>query len=195
MQRAYASRKNSSCFLLSQMPYSVPPPAPTRPPMSAPLPAPLPPLAMAPPAAPTAAPPSAPIPASLPTSTSLPVGSRPAPLRACACWLQESTTDWGGVLDWATRRGGVRRAGDGADGTRVLIMRLWPRGIRKSRVDLWLRELGPVIELLRAFRGGKVDWAEYRRLYRAGLRRPEAKAHIAEVRRLARSGTVTLLCG
>ncbi len=82
-----------------------------------------------------------------------------------------------------------------ADGTRVLIMRLWPRGIRKSRVDLWLRELGPVIELLRAFRGGKVDWAEYRRLYRAGLRRPEAKAHIAEVRRLARSGMVTLLCG
>src|SRR2546430_17186299 len=78
-----------------------------------------------------------------------------------------------------------------ADGTRVLIMRLWPRGIRKSRVDLWLRELGPVIELLRAFRGGKVDWAEYRRLYRAGLRRPEAKAHIAEVRRLAppRPGT------
>src|SRR5437899_7289473 len=78
MQRAYASRKNSSCFLLSQMPYSVPPPAPTRPPMSAPLPAPLPPLAMAPPAAPTAAPPSAPIPASLPTSTSLPfeVGKR-----------------------------------------------------------------------------------------------------------------------
>src|SRR6266566_1476353 len=111
MQRAYASRKNSSCFLLSQMPYSVPPPAPTRPPMSAPLPAPLPPLAMAPPAAPTAAPPSAPIPASLPTSTSLPFVSRPAPLWACACWLQESTTDWGGVLDWATRRAGVSLAG------------------------------------------------------------------------------------
>src|SRR5947207_2433647 len=107
MQRAYASRKNSSCFLLSQMPYSVPPPAPTRPPMSAPLP----PLAMAPPAAPTAAPPSAPIPASLPTSTSLPFVSRPAPLWACACWLQESTTDWGGVLDWATRRAGVSLAG------------------------------------------------------------------------------------
>jgi len=82
-----------------------------------------------------------------------------------------------------------------ADGTRVLIMRLWPRGIRKSRVDLWLRELGPVIELLRAFRSGNVDWPEYRRRYRAGLRRPEARAQIAEVRRLARSGTVTLLCG
>src|SRR5262249_43210410 len=103
MHRAYASRKNSSCFLLSQMPYSEPPPAPTRPPMSAPLPAPLPPLAMAPP--------SAPIPASSPTSTSLPFVSRPAPLWACACWLQESTTDCGGVLDWATRRAGVSLAG------------------------------------------------------------------------------------
>lgn len=82
-----------------------------------------------------------------------------------------------------------------ADGTRVLIMRLWPRGIRKSRVDTWLRELGPVVELLRAFRSGKVDWTEYRRRYLAGLRRPEAKAQIAEVRRLARAGSVTLLCG
>ncbi len=82
-----------------------------------------------------------------------------------------------------------------ADGTRVLIMRLWPRGIRKDRVDVWLRELGPVVELLRAFRGGTVDWAEYRRRYLAGLRRPEATAQIAEVRRLARDGRVTLLCG
>ena len=82
-----------------------------------------------------------------------------------------------------------------ADGTRVLIMRLWPRGIRKSRVDLWLRELGPVVELLRAFRGGQVDWTEYRRRYLAGLRHAEAQAQVAEVRRLARAGTVTLLCG
>ena len=74
-------------------------------------------------------------------------------------------------------------------------MRLWPRGIRKSRVDVWLRELGPVLPLLRAFRGGKVDWAGYRRRYLAGLRRPEARAQLAEVRRLARRGGVTLLCG
>ena len=85
-------------------------------------------------------------------------------------------------------------AGDD-DGTRVLIMRLWPRGIRKDRVDLWLRELGPVVTLLRAFRAGKIGWAEYRRRYRAGLERPEAQAALAEVRALARSGPVTLLCG
>jgi uncharacterized protein YeaO (DUF488 family) len=82
-----------------------------------------------------------------------------------------------------------------ADGTRVLIMRLWPRGIRKSRVDVWLKELGPVVPLLRAFRAGELSWAEYRRRYRKGLERPEAKAHLAVVRAYAKTGRVTLLCG
>jgi len=82
-----------------------------------------------------------------------------------------------------------------ADGARVLIMRLWPRGIRKDRVDLWLKELGPVVPLLRAFRGGRIGWAEYRRRYRAGLERPEAREALAEARALARRGRVTLLCG
>jgi uncharacterized protein YeaO (DUF488 family) len=82
-----------------------------------------------------------------------------------------------------------------SEGTRVLIMRLWPRGIRKSRVDVWLKELGPVLPLLRAFRGGEVGWAEYTRRYRAGLARPEAQAQLAQVRTAAREGTVTLFCG
>jgi uncharacterized protein YeaO (DUF488 family)/uncharacterized protein with GYD domain len=66
-----------------------------------------------------------------------------------------------------------------ADGTRVLIMRLWPRGIRKSRVDLWLKELGPVLPLLRAFRGGELDWAQYTRRYLAGLERPIAAPRLS----------------
>src|SRR5439155_24786039 len=98
----------------------------------------------------------------------------------------------------ASSRIAIKRVYDEAspdDGTRVLIMRLWPRGIRKDRVDTWLRELGPVVELLRAFRGGTIDWDEYRRRYLAGLSRPEANTQIAEVRELARAGRVTLLCG
>ena len=82
-----------------------------------------------------------------------------------------------------------------SDGMRVLIMRLWPRGIRKSRVDIWLKELGPVLPLLRAFRAGEIDWAEYRRRYRRGLARPEAQAHVAAVRAYTKAGRVTLLCG
>lgn len=60
---------------------------------------------------------------------------------------------------------------------------------------MWLRELGPVKPLLRAFRDGKLTWAQYRRRYLAGLERPEAKADLATVRRLAHKGPVTLLCG
>jgi uncharacterized protein YeaO (DUF488 family) len=82
-----------------------------------------------------------------------------------------------------------------ADGTRVLIMRYWPRGIRKEKVDIWLRELAPIIPLLRSFLDGKITWAQYRPRYRAGLKRPEAQAALAEVRALARTGPVTLLCG
>ncbi len=81
------------------------------------------------------------------------------------------------------------------DGARVLIMRLWPRGIRKDRVDVWLKELGPVVPLLRAFLDGKLGWAGYRRRYRKGLERPEAQEALAAVRTLARRGPVMLLCG
>lgn len=84
---------------------------------------------------------------------------------------------------------------EAADGTRVLIMRLWPRGIRRERVDHWLKELGPVKPLLRDFLDRKIDWPTYRRRYFAGLRRAEAQAQIAEVRALAGEGRVTLLCG
>jgi uncharacterized protein YeaO (DUF488 family) len=82
-----------------------------------------------------------------------------------------------------------------ADGTRVLIMRYWPRGIRKEKVDVWLRELAPVVPLLRAYLDGKITWTQYRPRYRAGLRRPEAQAALAEARALAARGPITLLCG
>ena len=85
-------------------------------------------------------------------------------------------------------------AGDD-DGDRVLIMRLWPRGIRKERVSVWLKELGPVPALLREFLDDKISWAQYVPRYLAGLERPEAQAAIAEVRRRAEAGRVTLLCG
>ena len=81
------------------------------------------------------------------------------------------------------------------DGTRVLIMRYWPRGIRKDKIDLWLRELAPVVPLLRAYLDGEITWAQYVPRYRAGLRRPEAQAALAEARALARNAPITLLCG
>jgi uncharacterized protein YeaO (DUF488 family) len=81
------------------------------------------------------------------------------------------------------------------EGTRVLVMRYWPRGIRRERVDVWLRDLAPPIPLLRAYLDGKITWAQYVPRYQAGLQGPPARAAVAEVRRLARQGGVTLLCG
>jgi uncharacterized protein YeaO (DUF488 family) len=77
----------------------------------------------------------------------------------------------------------------------VLIMRYWPRGIRREAADVWLRELAPVVPLLRDFLDRGIAWGEYRRRYLAGLRRPEAQAALAEARALMARGRVTLLCG
>jgi uncharacterized protein YeaO (DUF488 family) len=98
----------------------------------------------------------------------------------------------------ASRRVAVKRIYDppaAADGARVLIMRYWPRGIRKDKVGVWLRELAPVVPLLRAYLDGTITWKQYVPRYLAGLERPEAQAALAEVRALARRGPVTLLCG
>jgi uncharacterized protein YeaO (DUF488 family) len=81
------------------------------------------------------------------------------------------------------------------DGTRVLIMRLWPRGIRKDRISIWLKELGPIPSLLRDFLDKRITWDEYVPRYLACLERPEAQTQLAQVRDLARAGAVTLLCG
>ena len=81
-----------------------------------------------------------------------------------------------------------------SDGLRVLVMRLWPRGIRKSQVDLWLRDLGAEIGNLRLWNAGRLSWPELRRRYLAGLRRPPASEALTTLRALARRRRVTLLC-
>ena len=84
-----------------------------------------------------------------------------------------------------------------ADGTRVLVERLWPRGLTKARarVDVWLKELGPVTPLLRAFLDRTLSWEGYVPQYLAGLERPEAQAAVSEALGHARHGAVTVLCG
>jgi uncharacterized protein YeaO (DUF488 family) len=79
------------------------------------------------------------------------------------------------------------------DGFRLLIMRLWPRGVKKTRVSMWQKELGPSPALLRAFLDKKVEWPEYRKRYRAEMRaKPDLLRTWAE---RARREDITLLCG
>jgi uncharacterized protein YeaO (DUF488 family) len=79
------------------------------------------------------------------------------------------------------------------DGTRFLVERLWPRGVKKDalRMDAWLKEAAPSGELRRWFAHDPVKWPEFRRRYFAELaHRPEAWKAIREA---ARRGNVTLL--
>jgi uncharacterized protein YeaO (DUF488 family) len=81
-----------------------------------------------------------------------------------------------------------------ADGTRVLVMRLWPRGIKKSAVVLWLKDLGAEVANLRAFKAGRIGWPEMRRRYVAGLKREPAASALGRLRAMAKRGRVTVLC-
>jgi uncharacterized protein YeaO (DUF488 family) len=92
----------------------------------------------------------------------------------------------------------VKRAYEPAaasDGYRVLIDRLWPRGISRdaARLDEWARELAPSGELRRWFGHDPERFAEFRRRYTAELGGQEVK--LRELRRRARSGPLTLVYG
>ena len=82
------------------------------------------------------------------------------------------------------------------DGYRVLVDRLWPRGLTKTQahVDLWLKEVSPSAELRNWFKHDPEKWPEFQKRYRAEMKmRPEA---LATLRTLGRKHKkVTLLYG
>jgi uncharacterized protein YeaO (DUF488 family) len=81
------------------------------------------------------------------------------------------------------------------DGYRVLVDRLWPRGVAKTRahVDCWARELAPSTELRKWYVHDPEKWSEFRRRYSAELSTAGAKAALADLVRRARRGRVTLV--
>jgi uncharacterized protein YeaO (DUF488 family) len=79
------------------------------------------------------------------------------------------------------------------DGQRVLVDRLWPRGIAKEKagLSLWLKEIAPSTELRKWFDHDPAKWAEFQKRFRAELDgNGEA---VAELRNLVAKGKVTLL--
>lgn len=80
-----------------------------------------------------------------------------------------------------------------SDGTRVLIDRLWPRGVRKdaAALDLWLKDIGPSTELRKWFGHEPSRWAEFRRRYADEIaQKPQL---LAQLRDIARQGVLTMV--
>ena len=90
----------------------------------------------------------------------------------------------------------LKRAYDPAadtDGCRILVERLWPRGVSKqrARIDFWAKDAAPSTELRRWFGHDPDKWEQFRRRYFAELRgRPEAVEAIVE---RVRAGAVTFV--
>jgi uncharacterized protein YeaO (DUF488 family) len=81
------------------------------------------------------------------------------------------------------------------DGTRILVDRLWPRGLTKEKaaVDLWLKEVAPSNELRKWFAHDPTKWPEFKTRYRAELK--QKPDQLAALKQATAKGTSTLLFG
>jgi uncharacterized protein YeaO (DUF488 family) len=81
------------------------------------------------------------------------------------------------------------------DGTRVLVDRIWPRGMSKdrARLDEWCKQIAPSTGLRTWYAHDPQRFAEFSRRYRAELAEPERAAALDHLRSLAATGALTLL--
>ncbi|MCC6139825.1 MAG: DUF488 domain-containing protein [Nitrospira sp.] len=82
---------------------------------------------------------------------------------------------------------------DKSDGYRILVDRLWPRGVSKAsaHIDLWLKDIAPSTELRQWFNHDPAKWEEFRRRYQAELK--EKTTLLATITEQAKTHPVTLL--
>lgn len=81
------------------------------------------------------------------------------------------------------------------DGARVLVDRVWPRGVAKeaAKLDEWLRDIAPSTDLRKWYAHDPAKFAEFRRRYRDELRRPPQREQLTGLQTLVEQGPVTLL--
>ena len=82
-----------------------------------------------------------------------------------------------------------------ADGARVLVDRLWPRGCTKEalQLDAWAKNATPSGDLRKAFHAGALTFAEFEKRYRHELAQPEAGEALDQLAAFARKGALTLI--
>ena len=95
----------------------------------------------------------------------------------------------------SVRIGRIYDAPSSRDGARVLVNRIWPRGVRKAdaRLDAWARDVAPSHELRGWYGHDPAKFTEFRRRYAAELSQDPARAALGELRALLAAGPVTLL--
>jgi uncharacterized protein YeaO (DUF488 family) len=83
------------------------------------------------------------------------------------------------------------------DGIRILVDRMWPRGVpkKRARIDAWRKELAPSTSLRRWFGHDPAKWIGFRKRYRMELTDSDQTAALKELARLSRHRTITLLYG
>lgn len=79
-----------------------------------------------------------------------------------------------------------------SDGKRILVMTLWPRGVSKDKVDVWMKELGTPRDLIRRYKAGKVPWADFESEYVESLKGKEGV--LRSLAAQSKQGAITLLC-
>ena len=93
----------------------------------------------------------------------------------------------------------IKRVYDAAakdDGYRVLVDRLWPRGMKKesAKIDLWMKDVAPSDTLRKSFHHDAMKWPMFERKYQAELK--SKKESLAELKKIEKEhGTLTLLFG
>jgi uncharacterized protein YeaO (DUF488 family) len=99
----------------------------------------------------------------------------------------------GGKPDVRVRR--VYDEPEPGDGTRVLVDRIWPRGLAKdqARLDQWFKQVAPSTELRKWYSHDPERFEDFGRRYREELKDAEHAPALEHLRELARSGTLTLL--
>jgi len=88
----------------------------------------------------------------------------------------------------------IYEPGSPNDGLKVLVTRYWPRGIKKERVDLWVRELGPSERLIKDWKAGKITWQEFKRRYIAEFGLKEKQKSLEQLKETLKDKDATLLC-
>jgi len=81
------------------------------------------------------------------------------------------------------------------DGYRVLVDRLWPRGLskEKAKVDLWLKDIAPTTQLRKWFGHDPAKWPEFKKLYHEELKKNNEI--VSQLQQLHKKGVVTLVYG